>query len=175
MYSWESYINSIRFEFERYKALGDKTFSQLSEEDIQWNLNEGDNSIALIVKHLVGNMHSRWTNFLTEDGEKVWRNRENEFSGAYTNKAEMLTHWNLGWDCLFTALNEVNEVNFDTIIKIRNEEHTIPEAMNRQLAHYAHHVGQLVLIGKMRKGTEWRSLSIAKGDSQLFNDKKFQQ
>lgn len=175
MYSWESYIKSIRFEFERYKTLGDNTFAQLSEEDIQWTLNETDNSIGLIVKHVVGNMRSRWTNFLTEDGEKVWRNRENEFSGSYTNKAEMLTHWNSGWELLFTALNQVNEANFDIIIKVRNEEHTIPDAMNRQLAHYAHHVGQLVLIGKMRKGANWISLSIPKGDSQLFNDIKFQQ
>ena len=86
MYPWHSYIKSVRFEFERYKALGDKTFEQLSEEDIHWTLNAEYNSIALIVKHLTGNMLSRWTNFLTEDGEKVWRNRENEFSNPYTDK-----------------------------------------------------------------------------------------
>ncbi|MFT5738141.1 MAG: hypothetical protein ACI9SG_002493 [Maribacter sp.] len=173
MYPWESFIDSARFEFERYKAMGDKTLYQLSEEDIQWTLNESDNSIALIVKHLVGNMHSRWTNFLTEDGEKEWRNRENEFTQPHKNKAELIAYWNTGWDCLFTALHQINSSNFDTIIKIRNEEHTIIEAVNRQLAHYASHVGQLVLIGKMRKGTKWVSLSIPKGDTKRFNHRKF--
>ncbi len=173
MYPWHNYIKSVRFEFERYKALGDKTFEQLSEKDIHWTLNVEDNSIALIVKHLTGNMLSRWTNFLTEDGEKFWRNRENEFSNPYTDKAEMLANWNLGWDCLFKALDQVNDSNFNTIIKIRNENHTIVEALNRQLAHYSGHVGQIVLLGKICKGIDWKSLSIPKGGSQAFNDKKF--
>jgi hypothetical protein len=173
MYPLDNYISSVRFEFERYKTLGDKTFEQLSEKDIHWTLNAEDNSIALIVKHLTGNMLSRWTNFLTEDGEKVWRNRENEFSNPYVNKAEMLANWTLGWDCLFTALDQVNDSNFNTIIKIRNENHTIVEALNRQLAHYSGHVGQIVLLGKICKGVDWKSLSIPKGGSQAFNDKKF--
>lgn len=172
MLPWESYIHSARFEFERYKTFGDSTFEQLSEEDIHRTINKGDNSIALIVKHVSGNMFSRWTNFLTEDGEKVWRNRENEFSNPYTNKAEMLKYWNLGWDCLFSALNQVNDSNFETIIKIRNENHTIVEAVNRQLAHYAGHVGQIILLGKICKGPDWISLSIPKGQSQAFNYKK---
>lgn len=172
MRCWKNYMRSSRFEFERYKTLGDQTFKQLSEEEIHWKLNDTDNSIALIVKHLAGNMHSRWTNFLTEDGEKDWRNRENEFLNPYTNKAEMIHAWASGWECLFTALDKVNETNFDTIIKIRNEKHTIVEAVNRQLAHYVGHVGQIVLLGKMQKGKDWITLSIPKGGSQAFNDNK---
>lgn len=173
MGSWENYMYSARFEFERYKTLGDETFKQLSEEEIHWRFNETDNSIAVIVKHLAGNMRSRWTSFLTEDGEKDWRNRENEFSKPYINKAAMLADWASGWEFLFTALNQVNGTNFDSIIKIRNENHTIIEAVNRQLAHYAGHVGQIVLLGKIQKGKDWKSLSIPKDGSQAFNDEKF--
>lgn len=153
--------------------MGDKTFAQLYDEDIHWKYNEGDNSIALIVKHMSGNMLSRWTNFLTEDGEKAWRNRETEFEHPPKSKTEMLAAWEKGWQCLFDALAAINADNFDTYIKIRNEEHTMVEAVNRQLAHYANHVGQIVLLGKMIKGGEWASLSIPKGATGQFNADKF--
>jgi len=169
----ENYIKSATFEFERYKTLGDKTFAQLDEKDIYCTLTETDNSIAIIVKHMVGNMLSRWTNFLTEDGEKLWRNREYEFQDAYQSKKEMTQAWENGWQCLFNALKSINSENFDSEIKIRNEAHTIFEAVNRQLAHYANHVGQIVLLGKMMKGKEWVSLSISKGASEAFNKEKF--
>lgn len=170
-----NYIKSALFEFQRYKAFGDKTFAQLGEQDIQWKYGTEDNSIALIVKHMVGNMLSRWTHFLTEDGEKPWRNRETEFENPYTTKTQMIQAWEEGWECLFIALKSINTKNFDVSIKIRNKEHTIMEAVNRQLAHYANHVGQIVLIGKMIKGEAWISLSIPKGGSQVFNQKKFKQ
>jgi len=170
----ENYLKSVRFEFLRYKALGEKTIAQLDENEIHWKYNEGNNSIALIVKHLSGNMLSRWTNFLSEDGEKSWRNRETEFEHPPKSKEELLTAWGRGWQCLFDALDAVNAHNFETIIKIRNEDHTIVEAINRQLAHYANHVGQIVLLGKMIKGSEWVSLSIPKGGSEQFNAEKFQ-
>lgn len=169
----ENYIKSVVFEFERYKALGNKTFEQLEEKDIHWTYSESDNSIAIIVKHLVGNMLSRWTNFLTEDGEKAWRNRENEFQNPYSSKIEMIDAWEKGWQCLFTALSLINAENFHLQIKIRNEAHTIYEAVNRQLAHYANHIGQIVFIGKMIQGNEWISLSIPKGKSSEFNKEKF--
>ncbi len=169
----ENYIKSALFEFQRYKTLGDKTFQQLSEEQIHWKQNEGDNSIAIIVKHMVGNMRSRWTNFLTEDGEKPWRDRENEFENPYSTKTEMLGAWEQGWQCVFDALDLVNAENFDTSIMIRNEAHTVIEAVNRQLAHYSGHVGQIVLLGKMIKGDKWASLSIPKGASDAFNREKF--
>lgn len=169
----ENYIKSARYEFQRYKTLGDKTFDQLGEEDIHWVHNTHDNSMAIIVKHMVGNMLSRWTNFLTEDGEKSWRNRETEFENPYTTKAEMIQAWQKGWQCLFEALESIDAGNFNSKIKIRNESHTVFEAVNRQLAHYANHVGQIVYIGKMIKGKEWVSLSIPKGGSAAFNQKKF--
>ncbi len=122
---------------------------------------------------MVGNMLSRWTNFLTEDGEKTWRNREEEFKDPYSSKSEMIQAWEKGWQCLFNALNTIDKDNFDSKIKIRNEAHTVYEAVNRQLAHYANHVGQIVFIGRMIKGNEWVSLSIPKGGSEEFNQEKF--
>ncbi|WP_430968975.1 DUF1572 family protein [Spongiimicrobium sp. 2-473A-2-J] len=168
-----NFIESALYEFRRYKTLGDKTFLQLSETDIHWTYNEADNSIALIVKHMVGNMLSRWTNFRTEDGEKSWRNRETEFKDPYPTKAKMQKAWEEGWACLFAALESINADNFDTPIRIRGEAHTTMEAVNRQLAHYANHVGQIVLMGKMIKGKDWISLSIPKGGSEAFNQQKF--
>lgn len=169
----ENFLKSIRNEFLKYKTYGEKTFAQLDEQDIHWTYVESDNSIAILVKHIVGNMLSRFTNFLTEDGEKTWRHRDTEFENPYRNKEEMLVAWYKGWDCLFNALDSINENNFDTLIKIRNEEHTITEALTRQLAHYAGHIGQIMLIGKMVKGSGWRSLSIPKGQSEVFNASKF--
>ncbi len=168
----ENYINSLLFEFERYKTLGDNTFSQLNDQDLNLTYNQGDNSISLIVKHITGNMISRWTHFLTEDGEKSWRDRESEFTDSYSTKTEMINAWEQGWECLFSAVASVRGSNFDTLIKIRNEEHTIIEAMNRQLAHYAYHIGQIVHLGKMHKGDKWISLSIPKGGSKAFNKEK---
>ncbi|MEX0313304.1 MAG: DUF1572 family protein [Allomuricauda sp.] len=169
----ENYLKSALFEFRRYKSMGDKTFAQLSDEQIRWKFKETDNSISIIVKHMVGNMLSRWTNFLTEDGEKTWRNREMEFEGEYSSKDEMLQAWEKGWKCLFEALESINSTNFDSKVKIRNEEHTIVEAVNRQLAHYASHVGQIAFVGRMIKGADWVSLSIPKGGSEDFNKKMF--
>jgi len=169
----QNYMKSALFELNRYKTLGDKTFEQLEEKDIHWAYSEYDNSIAIIVKHLSGNMLSRWTNFLIEDGEKTWRNRENEFDNPHTTKAEMIIAWEAGWHCLFEALETVNSSNFKTTIKIRNEPHTIIDGINRQLAHYANHVGQIVYIAKMIRGNKWISLSIPKGKSAEFNQHKF--
>lgn len=173
MSSTTNFIESVRFEFKRQKALGEKTFVQLSDEEIHWQNGSEDNSIAIIVKHMAGNMLSRWTNFLTEDGEKTWRHRETEFEKPPTSKTEMIAVWEKGWQCLFNALDSVNEENFDQKIKIRNEEHSIMEAIHRQLAHYANHIGQIVYLGRMIKGKDWQSLSIPKGGSANFNKKMF--
>lgn len=169
----ENYLKSVRSEFLRYKSLGEKTFGQLTEEEIHWKYAESDNSIAIIVKHIVGNMLSRWTNFLTEDGEKTWRNRDTEFEGTYASKSEMLDAWERGWDCLFGALDSIDKSNFDSKVKIRNKDHSIIEAINRQLAHYPSHVGQILFLGKMIKQQDWVSLSIPKGQSEAFNKKMF--
>ncbi|MGX1930683.1 DUF1572 family protein [Flagellimonas sp. 2504JD4-2] len=169
----QNYLDSALYEFRRYKTMGDKTFAQLSKEEIRWKFKETDNSISIIVKHIVGNMLSRWTNFLTEDGEKTWRNRDMEFEGEYQSKAAMLEAWEKGWKCLFDALDSIDTSNFEAKVKIRTEDHTIVEAVNRQLAHYASHVGQIAFVGRMIKGNDWVSLSIPKGASKDFNKKMF--
>lgn len=171
----KEYLESIKKQFQFYKSLGEKTFDQLSEEDLFWQYNEESNSIAIIVNHLWGNMKSRWTDFLSSDGEKDWRNRDLEFESVIKTKAEMLEKWNDGWNCLFEALDSINKENFQTKVYIRNQEHSIIEAVNRQFAHYSYHIGQIVYIGRMIIGREWKSLSIPKGDSQQFNQKKFSQ
>ncbi len=168
-----SYLGSIIKQFEYYKSLGDKTFDQLSDKDIHWQYNNESNSIAIIVKHIVGNMLSRWTNFLTEDGEKEWRHRDQEFINSYNNKQEMLASWEKGWQCLFEAIKPLKDEQLETIVYIRNHGHTVTEAINRQLAHYSYHIGQLVFLGKMIANNNWESLSIPKGKSASYNQEKF--
>lgn len=155
--------------FEYYKALGDKTFSQLADEQIFWQYNEESNSIAVIVKHMAGNMLSRWTHFLTEDGEKSWRNRDEEFINTFSTKKEVIDYWEKGWQCLFEALDQINEENLYSTIYIRGEAHSVVDAVFRQLAHYPYHVGQIIYIAKMIKNEDWKTLSIARNKSQEFN------
>ncbi|WP_019038361.1 DUF1572 family protein [Psychroflexus tropicus] len=167
------YQKSIRKQFEYYKSVGEKAFDQLEERDLFWQLNEQSNSIAIIINHLWGNMKSRWTDFLTSDGEKEWRSRDLEFESVIKTKVELIEKWNDGWKCLFEALDSITKDNFDTKVYIRNQEHSIIEAVNRQLAHYSYHIGQLVYIGRMIKGNEWDGLTIPKGNSDEFNREKF--
>ncbi len=169
----ENYLQSAIKQFEYYKALGEKTFDQLSEQELFWQYNEASNSIAVMANHLGGNMKSRWTDFLTSDGEKEWRNRDQEFEPVLKTKEEMLQRWNEGWECLFEALNSINSENFHTKIVIRSQYHSVVEAINRQMMHYAYHIGQIVYVGRMIKGDNWTSLSIPKGKSQEFNKEKF--
>ncbi|WP_326982401.1 DUF1572 domain-containing protein [Chryseobacterium sp. MYb264] len=155
--------------FDYYKILSDQSFDQLSDEQIFWQFNEESNSIAVIVKHVAGNMLSRWTNFLTEDGEKPWRNRDEEFINTFKTKQEVLEYWEKGWKCLFDALNQITDENLYSTIYIRNEAHSVIDAVFRQLAHYPYHIGQIVYIAKMLKNDHWKTLSIAKNKSQEFN------
>ena len=171
----ENYLESVKKQFQYYQLLGEKTFAQLKEVDLFWQFDEESNSIAIIVNHITGNMKSRWTDFLTSDGEKNWRNRDNEFENIIQTKVQLLRYWEKGWKCVFEALESINEENFQTEIYIRNIGHTVVEAINRQLAHYAYHIGQIVFIGKMIKGKDWESLSIPKGDSAIYNQQKFAQ
>lgn len=165
-------LKGILKQFEYYKMLGEKTFSQLTDEMLIRQFNEESNSIAVIVKHLWGNMLSRWTDFLTTDGEKEWRNRDAEFEADISNKDELIKKWNEGWDCLFSALYDLKPEDMNKTIYIRNQGHTVSEAIYRQLAHYSYHIGQIVYIGKMYSN-EWKSLSIPKNSSKAFNDAKF--
>ncbi len=167
------YLSSIKKQFEYYKMLGEKTFDQVPEEKLFWQPNEESNSIAIIVKHLYGNMLSRWTDFITADGEKEWRNRDAEFEADIKTKDELLKKWNAGWQCLFDAINPLTENDLDKIIYIRNMGHTVAEAISRQLAHYPYHIGQIVFIGKLVQNEKWASLSIPKGKSNDFNKEKF--
>jgi len=154
-----------------YKKLGDKSFAQLSDEQLFWQYNEESNSIAVIINHVAGNMLSRWTNFLTEDGEKDWRNRDSEFFNSSKTKAEVLEYWEKGWDCFFTALAQINDENINSTIYIRGEAHYVLDAVLRQLAHYPYHIGQIVYIAKMMKNNDWQTLSIARNKSEDFNQK----
>ena len=168
-----NYLESARKQFEYYKTLGERSIAQLSDEALFWQYNPESNSIGIIVKHLWGNMLSRWTDFLTADGEKEWRQREAEFDADIKDRQELMEKWNAGWACLFTALDSLNEDNFGTTIYIRNMGHTVVEAINRQMAHYAYHVGQMAYIARMIKGADWQSLSIPRGESAAYNQAKF--
>lgn len=167
-----NYLESAIKQFEYYKWLGDSAIEQVRDDHLYWQFNSTSNSIATIVQHLVGNMHSRWTDFLTTDGEKPERNRDAEFEPSITTREELIKRWNEGWDVLLTTLKKLSTDDLTKIIYIRNQGHTVTEAINRQLAHYPYHVGQLVFIGKMC-ATNWQSLSIPKGDSQVYNKHKF--
>jgi len=169
------YLESVIKQVEYYKLLGEKSFDQLTDEQLFWQANEASNSIATIVKHLSGNMLSRWTDFMTTDGEKEWRNRDAEFETETTSREALLQQWNEGWDCFLNALNSLQDDDLDKIIYIRNMGHTVMEAINRQLAHYPYHVGQIVFIAKLVCDQSWISLSIPKGNSNEYNSEKFAQ
>lgn len=168
-----AYLESVKQQVAYYKLLGEKTMAQLSDEKLFWQYNEESNSIATIVKHLSGNMLSRWTDFLTTDGEKEWRNRDEEFENNIQTREALMLVWQKGWDCFLKALNTLRNEDLSKTIYIRNQGHTVIEAINRQLAHYPYHIGQLVFIGKMVNNDQWQSLSIPKGNSTSYNEQKF--
>ena len=170
----KSYLESSLKQFKYYKNIGDKTLDLLSFDELKKEFEQDSNSIAIIIKHISGNMKSRWTHFLTEDGEKAWRNRDQEFIDNYKSKDDLLNNWNEGWECLFKALEPLTVKELDRIIYIRNQGHTVTEAINRQMMHYAYHIGQIVFLGKLLKGKQWQSLSIAKGESISYNKDKFE-
>jgi len=173
MEATNSYLESVKKQFLYYKTLGEKAMDQLNPEQLFVSVGEDTNSIATIVKHLSGNMLSRWTDFLSSDGEKEWRNRDDEFVDSIKTKEELLSIWNKGWDCFLDALNGLQANQLNEIIYIRNEGHTVIEAINRQLAHYSYHIGQIVFYAKMLKNSEWISLSIPKNKSNSYNSEKF--
>jgi hypothetical protein len=152
-----------------YKELGEKTFEQLNEADFHFEPSTGSNSIAVIIQHMSGNMLSRWTDFLHSDGEKEWRNRDTEFDEQQMNKEALLAYWNKGWDCCIKALKCLGPDDLLKTIYIRSEGLIVIDAINRQLAHYPHHVGQILYAGKLIKGEQWKNLSIPKGNSDQFN------
>ena len=168
------YLQSTKKLFKYYYTIGRKALEQLSDQELHFKYHAEDNTIAIIVKHMTGNMHSRFTNFLSQDGEKSWRNRDQEFTETDKSKAEILQDWEAGWQMVFSALDQSKKIQLDKqLVYIRNQGHTIIEAFSRQLAHYANHTGQIIYLAKSIKGEAWESLSIPKGGSRKYNDTKF--
>jgi hypothetical protein len=153
--------NSINI-FQQYKSLGDHTIVRMPSDLMHWQSKEDFNSMAMIIKHLAGNMISRWTDFLTTDGEKPWRGRDNEFESNEETKEELILLWEKGWSCFMTTLTSLSADDLSKVILIRGEEHTVWEAIQRQMAHYPYHIGQMIFLSKMMTEHEWESLSIPK-------------
>ena len=165
----KEYLNTVIKRLKYYKDLGEKTFDQLEEKDFHYLPTAESNSIAVIVQHLTGNMLSRFTNFLTEDGEKEWRQRDEEFEMHNYTKQQIIDLWEKGWTCCLSALESVQEDDLINTIYIRKEPLSVIDAINRQLAHYPYHIGQIVYIGRMIRDKEWKNLSIPKNQSQQYN------
>ncbi|WP_314588547.1 DUF1572 family protein [Paenibacillus terrigena] len=169
------YLDSVKKQFRYYKMLGEKAMEQVTPEQLFFAPNDDSNTIATVVKHLWGNMRSRWTDFLTTDGEKEWRDRDAEFEVDQQDPTEVMEQWNEGWTCLFDALESIEPNQLMDIIYIRNEGHTVMDAINRQLAHYPYHVGQIIYAAKALKEGAWNSLSVPKHQSKQYNHTKFAQ
>ncbi|MCW8132210.1 MAG: DUF1572 family protein [Planctomycetota bacterium] len=159
------FIEAIRAEFARYRTLVEKALEQAGDEDFFWKPDADSNSIALIVKHLGGNLQSRWTDFFTTDGEKAWRDRDGEFEERGVTRAELMQSWEKGWTALQAVLDGLTPADLLRVVTIRGHPHTVILALERALAHVAYHAGQVVLLAKARKGGAFTSLSIAKGQS----------
>jgi Protein of unknown function (DUF1572) len=166
-----SYLKDSTNIFRQYKRLGDRAMGQCPDEGLFVMLDAESNSIAIIVKHMAGNMRSRWRDFLTTDGEKPDRNRDTEFETPPKTRAELMEMWEGGWKYLFDALASLSESDLARTVTIRSEPHSVMQAINRQVAHYAHHVGQIVLLAKhfaTKDGKKWESLSVPRGQSKQF-------
>ena len=162
-------LTSIESEYRRYKRLGEESIRQLDAESLVRQPPGDGNSVAAIAWHISGNLRSRFTDFLTTDGEKPWRHRDSEFDDAPAPRAELMAAWERGWQCLFDALEPLTDADLSRVVTIRTEPHTVFQAINRQTAHYAYHVGQVLLIAKHVKGEGWDYLTIAPGKTEQFN------
>lgn len=169
----ETYLDSALFRFRGTKSLGDKALAQLDNADLAWIPGSESNSIAVIIQHLHGNMMSRWTDFLTTDGDKPWRDRDGEFvEPSELNRDALLQKWELGWACLLEAIESLEPNDLTRDVSIRGEKMSALDAINRQIAHVAYHVGQIVYLARMRKGSAWQTLSIARGESKNYKPSK---
>jgi hypothetical protein len=168
----QNYLEDAITSLKSGKKLADKAIAQVKDEELFISLDEEANSIAVIMKHMAGNMFSRWTNFLTSDGEKPDRNRDMEFViEANTTKTDLLDYWERGWACVFAAIEPLTLEDFEKTVLIRGEKHTIVQAINRQLTHYSYHIGQIVFLAKHFRSSEWSSLTIPRNKSAEFNAK----
>jgi hypothetical protein len=166
-----SYIEDALAIFRQYKQLGDRAIAQVSDQQLFAALDNETNSIASIVKHITGNMRSRWTDFLTSDGEKPSRNRDSEFVDPPATREALLAQWEAGWRCVFGALEPLTDADLGRTITIRGEAHSVMQAINRQLAHYSQHIGQIILLAKHYAGERWQTLSVERNRSGEFNRK----
>lgn len=166
-----SYIEDARGIFLHYKKVAEGAIAQVSDADLTCTLDPEMNSIAIVVKHLAGNMLSRWTDFLTTDGEKPTRNRDSEFEAPPATRVELLQLWERGWASLFASLEGLTDADLPRTVTIRGEAHSVLQAINRQVAHISYHVGQIVLLAKHFQCDNWKSLSVPRGQSQEFNRK----
>jgi hypothetical protein len=162
-------IDSIAGEYERYRRLGEGALGQLEDAELCDAASEADNSAAVIVRHITGNLRSRFTDFLTSDGEKPWRDREGEFGPHAVTRAELMEAWAGGWAVLFSTLATLGDDDLDRTVTIRGQPLAVREALHRSLAHTSYHVGQIVYLAKWRRGKGWRSLSIPPGQSAAYN------
>ncbi|MCK1987598.1 DUF1572 domain-containing protein [Lysinibacillus fusiformis] len=165
----QTYLQVVQKRFNNVKELGDGALAQLEGAELHWAYNEESNSVAVIVKHVSGNMISRWTDFLTTDGEKTTRNRDDEFINSLSTKEAILAVWEEGWQVFLDALAGITESDLQGYVTIRGEKLAVIDAIERQMAHYSQHIGQMIYIAKQVKGSEWQTLSIARGQSQAFN------
>ena len=165
----KEYLLTVTRRVKYYKDLAEKAFDQISDDNFHYQYNDESNSIAVIIQHMSGNMLSRWTNFLNEDGEKEWRARDEEFAIHDYGKERLLEIWETGWKCFLEAIESLKEEDLLKTIYIRKEGLTVVDAINRQLAHYPYHIGQMLYIGRMIRNSNWKSLSIPKGQSQNYN------
>jgi Protein of unknown function (DUF1572) len=166
-----SYLKDSLTLFRYYKKLAERAMEQVTDEQLYAVLDDEMNSIAIIVKHMAGNMRSRWTDFLISDGEKADRNRDSEFEKPAPSRADLMSLWENGWNCVFTALEPLSDSDMDRTVTIRGVAHSVMQAVNRQVAHYAYHCGQIVFLAKHLQAKQWKSLSVPRGKSEVFNQK----
>ena len=167
-----SYLRDSLSLFRYYKKLTERAMEQVTDEQLFAVLDGEMNCIAILVKHLVGNMRSRWTDFLVSDGEKPDRKRDTEFEDPPATRAELMKMWEQGWDYVFNALEPLSDADIERTVPIRGEPHSVMQAINRQIAHYAQHIGQIVFLAKHLKSSDWKTLSVPRGKSEEFNAKK---
>ncbi len=166
----KEYISIISEQFSHFKLRAEGAFNQLSEEEYHWKPNEESNSIATIIKHLSGNMHSRWVDFLTTDGEKPYRDRDNEFLDNFESKKKLLGKWESGWSLLFRAIEDLSEEDLDKIVELRGKQISVFQAIQTEVTHISYHLGQIVYIGKQIKDKDWVILSIPKNGTRLLKE-----
>ena len=166
-----SYLQDSIWVFHYYKQLAERAMEQVTDEHLLAVQDVEMNSMAIIVKHLAGNMRSRWTNFLTSDGEKADRRRDTEFEDPPATRAALMKTWNEGWNCVFAALEPLSDVDLDRKVEIRGEPHSVMQAINRQIAHYAYHWGQIVFLAKHLQAAQWTALTVPRGKSEQFNQR----